>query len=329
VRRNASGAARLFADDVFSTPDRKACFIAPDRPALREDTSIEYPLRLNSGRLRDQWHTMTRSGQSPKLACHRPEPFLEVHPLDAKANGLTNNGFVRVRSQHGACILRVVTLTSQQRGSVFAPIHWSDASASSARVGDLVSPQTDPFSGQAEAKATPVSVAPVSFAYRGLAVTRAPLALPEGTWWARVALPGAAGVLFASNDAPMVWRDRASELFPQAVLTEYIDRARGLYRAAAFVEGGLEGGLFVGPAEAPPQWGNLRKIIGGPGIAESGPVACACFGVSLAAIHEALASRKVTSVEEISRLLRAGNKCGTCLPELGSIVNHHVHAHVV
>ena len=83
------------------------------------------------------------------------------------------------------------------------------------------------------------------------------------------------------------------------MLTEYVDRQHGLYRAAAFVDGRLEGALFVGPADAPPQWGDLRQMVGGPGIAESGTVVCACFGVGLAAIHEALASRKAANVAEI------------------------------
>jgi assimilatory nitrate reductase catalytic subunit len=322
VRKDAADSARLFAEGGFSTPDRKARFIAPEPPALREATSAEYPLRLNTGRLRDQWHSMTRSGQSPKLGAHKPEPFLEIHPLDAKAHGLSNNGFARVCSQHGACTLKVVTSASQQRSSIFAPIHWSDANASSARVGDLVSPQVDPYSGQPEAKATPAAVAPVAFAYRGFALAHEPLTLPDGTWWARVALPDATGVLFATNDAPMAWHDRAPDLFPQAVLTEYVDRQHGLYRAAAFVDGRLEGALFVGPADAPPQWGDLRQMVGGPGIAQSGAVICACFGVGLAAIHEALASRQAVNVAEIGLALRAGTKCGTCLPELRSIVDH-------
>jgi assimilatory nitrate reductase catalytic subunit len=324
-----NGTARLYTYGTFSTPDRKARFIAPDKPALREATSAEFPLRLNTGRLRDQWHTMTRSGQSAKLAAHKPEPFLEVHPLDAKAYGLANNGFARVTSKHGACVLKVVTCAGQQRGSVFAPIHWSNATASSARVGDLVTPATDPFSGQPEAKATPVAVAPVSFAYRGFALAREPLNLPGGVWWARVAMPGAAGLLFATDDVPMAWHDRAARLFPDAVLTEYVDRAHGLYRAAAFIDGRLEGALFLGPAEAPPQWGDLRQMVGGSGIAESGPMICACFNVGVAAVHEALASRKAVSVEEIGLSLRAGTKCGTCLPELRSIVDHDRHAHAL
>jgi len=76
---------RFFANGGFYTPDGKARFIAPEPPALKEDTSAAFPLRLNTGRIRDQWHTMTRSGLSPRLATHLPEPFVEVHPDDAAA----------------------------------------------------------------------------------------------------------------------------------------------------------------------------------------------------------------------------------------------------
>ena len=116
VRANDdSRSARLFADGRFSTPDRKARFIAPEQPALSEQTSAEFPLRLNTGRLRDQWHTMTRTGQSPKLGAHKPEPFVEMHPLDAKRFGLANGGFARVTSRHGSCVLKVVTSAGQQQ----------------------------------------------------------------------------------------------------------------------------------------------------------------------------------------------------------------------
>ncbi len=318
---------RLFANGGFSTPDRKARFIAPEHPALRQAVTAKFPLRLNTGRLRDQWHSMTRTGASPRLAAHRPEPFVEIHPLDAKQHGLAHNGFARVRTQHGECVLKVVTCAGQQRGSIFVPIHWSAENASAARVGDLVAPDTDPFSGQPEAKATPAAVAPVAFAYRGFALSREPLSWPVDVWWARVAMPDASGCLIATNDVPMTWHDRAPALFSDAVLTEYIDRAHGIYRVAAFTDGRLAGALFLGPAATPPQWSDLRSMTGGAGIAESGPAICACFNVGVSAIRDALTSRKAASVDDIGTALRAGTKCGTCLPELRSILHDHAHAH--
>ena len=109
---------------------------------------------------------------------------------DAAKAGLHHGGFARVSSPYGACVLKVVVSDGQLRGSLFAPIHWSGETASSARVGSLVTPATDPFSGQPEAKATPVSIAPVEFRYRGFALSRARLALPTETWWARTAING-------------------------------------------------------------------------------------------------------------------------------------------
>ncbi len=319
-----AGTDRLFADGQFSTPDRKARFIAPERPALREYTTAEFPLRLNTGRLRDQWHTMTRSGQSPRLGSHKPEPFAEIHPLDARAHGLSNGGFVRVHNRHGSCLLKVVTSAGQQRGSIFAPIHWSDANASCARIGDLVSPETDPFSGQPEAKATPVAVERVDFAYRGFALSREALPFPRDAWWMQIALPDVTGYAFASNDAPVAWRDLAPKLFPEAALTEYVDRARGIYRAAAFSGDQLEGALFLGPADAPPQWRELGQMTGRMGLSEPGQLVCACFSVGLSAIQETLGAGKATSAAEVGKALRAGTKCGTCLPEIESIVTHEL-----
>ena len=255
---------RLFADGGFSTPDRKARFIAPEPPALREATSAEYPLRLNTGRAARPVAQHDAHGQSPKLGAHKPEPFLEIHPLDAKAPRLANNGFARVRSRHGACTLKVVTSASQQRGSLFAPIHWSDANASSARVGDLVVAADRsvlrPARGQGDAGRRRAG-RPSPIAALRWRASRSPCRKEPGGRASRC--PARAGILFATNDAPMAWHDRAPDLFPQAVLTEYVDREHGLYRAAAFVDGRLEGALFVGPADAPPQWGDLRQMVGG------------------------------------------------------------------
>jgi assimilatory nitrate reductase catalytic subunit len=330
--------SRFFAHGQFYTPDRKARFVAPERPALRAATSDAFPFILNTGRIRDQWHTMTRTGASPRLGLHIPEPFVEVHPGDAAAAGLTDGGFARVTTQHGAGIYKVTVTANQQPGSLFAPIHWSAETASSARTGELVAAHTDPFSGQPEAKATPAAIAPVAFGYRGFALTRQPLALPHSTWWARVALTGGAGYLLASDSEPAAWREHARLIAAGTELAEYTDERRGIYRAAAFRDGALDSALFIGPADAAPQWDAVKALFeaetiaaqqrrmllsGRPadGLAETGPVICACFGVGLGVIREAIASKRATSVEQIGKALRAGTNCGSCLPELKRIVN--------
>src|SRR6201994_673945 len=197
---------RFFSGGEFFTNDRKGRFVAPERPVLRTETHEGRPLRLNTGRIRDQWHTMTRTGLSPRLGAHLPEPFVEVHPDDAARYGLADGSFARLTTDHGQCTLKVVVSTRQQRGLLFAPIHWSEANASSARVGALVAPLTDPYSGQPEAKATPVSIAPYEYVFRGFALSRRPLELPQHAWWARVAVDGGYGYLFADNADLAGWQ---------------------------------------------------------------------------------------------------------------------------
>jgi assimilatory nitrate reductase catalytic subunit len=339
-REGESAGERFFAEGGFFTPDRRARFIAPEAPALRDTASAAYPFLLNTGRVRDHWHTMTRTGASPRLAQHTPEPFVEIHPADARFFGLTE--FARVATAHGEGIFRVKLSDGQQRGALFVPIHWNAETASAARACDLVAPHTDPVSGQPEAKATPASIAPVAFAHRGFVIARTPIALPAGTWWARVALGGGIGYLLASNDGPKQWREHAGALMGDE-RAELVDFARGSYRAAAFRDGRLEGALFVGPADATPQWeavkalfaaealgdAQRRMLLSGraaDGFAEIGPVICACFGVGLNVIREAIASKAATNVEAIGKALRAGTNCGSCVPELKRIVHEHAHA---
>jgi assimilatory nitrate reductase catalytic subunit len=333
---------RFFAEGGFFTPDRKARFIAPAPPAPKTALSEQYPFRLNTGRVRDQWHTMTRSGMSPRLSAHCPEPFVAVHPDDGRVTGLTDGGFARVATRHGANVLRVIFDAGQRAGSVFVPIHWSDTTASAARVCELVTPATDPFSGQPEAKATPASIAPVSFRFRGFAVTRQPAELPSGTWWARMTLAGGAGLLFATDEEPGAWRSHARKLLGSTLeIAEYADGPRHVYRVAAFAAGRLEGCLFIGPAATAPTWeviaasfharslssGERRMLLSGRparGLAEAGPLVCTCFGVGLTAIRDAIATQAAANVEDIGRALRAGTNCGSCLPEIKRIVNERV-----
>jgi assimilatory nitrate reductase catalytic subunit len=329
---------RFFAGGGFFTDDQHAQFIAPQPPALRGATNAVYPLRLNTGRVRDQWHTMTRTGKSPRLAAHSSEPFIEINPADASVAGVTDGGFAKVTTRHGTTILKVIIEAGQRRGSIFAPIHWSDATAGHARVGEMSASQNDPYSGQPESKATPARVEPAEFAYCGFALTRQPITLPAGTWFARQAVVGGYGLLFATSQPPSVWRDLAQELMPADVdVAEYIDERRGLTRIGAFRSGRLDACIFVGPAHTLPRWDVVRGLFesgvleeadrrillsgsSNDGAAETGPIICACFGVGLPAIREAISKGGATTVAEIGQKLRAGTNCGSCIPELRTII---------
>jgi len=330
---------RFFASGGYFTADRRAVFVAPEPPQLATAAG-ELSFRLNTGRVRDQWHTMTRSGLSPRLGAHQPEPFVEVHPLDAAEAGLSDNGFARITTCHGERVLRVSVSAGQQRRMLFAPIHWSAETASCGPIGDLVAPVTDRHSGQPEMKATPAAIAPVTFRYRGFVLARRRHTLPPGTWTARVAVRNGEGCRFATNEAAAVWPDLARSLFARgAEFAEYLDEPRGIYRVAAFAGGAFNGCLFVGPSEAVPQWDAIkalfeagavgdvarRLLLSGrsiDGVVDAGPLVCACFGVGLESIRAAIKSGAAHSVADIGRMLRAGTNCGSCLPELKRIVSH-------
>src|SRR3984893_16664350 len=259
AREGAPEQSRFFAEGNFFANDRRARFIAPEIPALRTETTAGRPLRLNTGRIRDQWHTMTRSGASPRLGQHLPEPFVEIHPDDALRFGVTDGGFARVGTDYGQCALRVAVNERQQRGMLFAPIHWSDETASAARVGAMVAPITDPFSGQPENKATPASIMPYEYVFRGFALCRVKLELPPQVWWARVTVAGGFGYLFADNADLVRWQSWLRSV-AGSDLAEYRDLGGGVYRAASFGEGRLETCLFVGPARDAGDWDVVKQL---------------------------------------------------------------------
>src|SRR5260370_10205035 len=223
---------RFFAAGGFFANDHKARFIAPEVPALLSETTAGRPLRLNTGRIRDQWHTMTRTGISPRLSQHLPEPFVEIHPDDAARAGLADGDFARVITDYGQCILKVAVSERQQRGMLFAPIHWSDENASAARVGALVAPFTDPFSGQPENKATPASITSYEYVFRGFALSRLQLELPANVWWVRVAVTGGYGYLLAGKADLARWQSWLRSV-AGSDLAEYTDFGGGLFRAAS------------------------------------------------------------------------------------------------
>jgi assimilatory nitrate reductase catalytic subunit len=328
---------RLFSEGGFFSSDRKARFVAPEMPRLQQTVSEQFPLHLNTGRIRDQWHTMTRTGLSPRLGQHKPEPTIEIHPEDAARYDIRDGGFARIETEHGACVARAMVTDRQKRGSVFIPIHWSAETSSSARVGALVAPKTDPFSGQPESKATPAAIAPVIYHSHGFVLSRRPIAFPAGVWWVRIAVEAGYGYRIAADvglDAWQGWLHMASDC---SDLTEYRDQAGQAYRAAAYQDGALDLSIFVGPVTETLSWDGVtaalrktavseadrRNLLSGrtaDGESNAGPIVCACFGVGRTTICATIASGAARTPAEIGRQLRAGTNCGSCIPELKRLI---------
>ena len=331
-----AGVARLFVDGAFQTLDGRARFVELTKPALSLAPSSDFPMMLNTGRMRDQWHTMTRTGRSPRLGGHAPEPFVSVNPRDAAQLGLTSGGFAQIASPFGEALLRVDVTEAQEVGAVFAPIHWSGETSSHGRVGALVNPATDPFSGQPELKATPVRLTAIGFARDGGFIARAAVDLPASCWWARVSIGDGVGYRVASDLTMQEAAEWFNAQFPRCQIAEFLDAQRGIYRAAAFKDGRLEAALFLAPPGGEPVWEALKGLLAADfidatrrrfalsvrdlsGVADRGPMVCACFGVSQGVIREAI-DAGARDAAGVGAAVKAGTNCGSCVPEIRKII---------
>ena len=318
-----------FADGRFPTPDGKARLVAVRQAALA-DPLAAWPMTLNTGRYRDQWHTMTRTGLSPKLARHREEPLVEIHPEDAGALGIADGGIARVSTAQGASLFRVQFSEGQRRGDLFTPIHWTDRQSTAGRTGLLPRPLADPHSGQPGFKATPARIAPVAIAWHGFLLLRdEPDALPDCLWATRITVPH--GILFelAGRGDPAI----LDAALPRGERIEAHDRARGSRRIAILIDGRLAASLFVTRDGQVPsrEWliDQLAEpeahpaILAGrpPGARQDrGAIVCVCFDVGVRTILAAIADQQLADVAAIGKALGAGTNCGSCRPALGKLL---------
>ena len=336
--RSPNGTVRLFGDGHFFTASGKAQMVAvaAKLPAVAVD--VDFSLVLNTGRIRDQWHTMTRTGMVPRLNAHQPEPFVQVHLADAKQ--LQDGGLARLTSRHGSMLARVQVSADQRPGSVFVPMHWNDVFAKSARVDALVAPITDPISGQPESKHTPVRVESYQPAWQGFVLSRERLELPDASYCACSQGVGYWRHEIAGESLPEDWRSRVkTALGGSAELIEYRDAAMGRYRAACINDGRLEAVFFIAADYRLPEREWLASLFDRTQLesaelagllaarpprgaaADTGHIVCACFSVGEKTILNAIQAQGLNSVEAVGQCLKAGTGCGSCVPEIRRLLD--------
>ncbi|MDE1993422.1 MAG: nitrate reductase, partial [Rhizobiaceae bacterium] len=295
-------ATRFFAKGGFYHDDGKARFIAI-KPTVSDRTDANYPFTLNTGRIRDQWHTMTRTGKSARLSSHIAEPFTELHPRDAIEIGVGNAGLVEIESPHGKAIVRALITERQARGSIFVPMHWNDQFAARARIDTVVAPVTDPISGQPASKNVAVAARPFKAARYGFAVSAAKPDQLDAPYWSLAKAEGGWRVELAFDHSAEDWVRwcRGTFSIPEDIEPlGYADERAGDLRLAFFDETRLLAALFLArePVAVARNWAisqlnaeheNLRKrfalVAGRPGAdqADPGATVCSCFGVG---VHE-------------------------------------------
>ena len=324
----------------FPTPSGRARLISVTLPPA-ESRDPAFPLRLNTGRYRDQWHTMTRTGLSPTLSTHRREPLLEVHPDDAAAQGLADGGLARVETACGGAIFRVCVTASQRLGDIFVPMHWTDLMGNEARANRLPGQGVDPHSGQPGFKNTPARVAAVVPAWRGFLATRGaldPQLQPVGLlWWsrARVGKGACAGWLYELAGDGMVDVDALLPApLPGTERLEVADPSRGMRRIALRgSDGTLAAALYLTRSGQLPARDWVASQLGLPDAAptellaarpttpapDRGAMVCLCHGIGEKDVSAA-AHAGARTVADIGKVTAAGTNCGSCRPSIARLI---------
>ena len=317
------------------TPDARIAVTRNGRlipTALRAPDAVadsEFPLLLLTGRVRDQWHTMTRTARAPRLMAQVPEPYLAMHPSDTD---LIDGTLVRVRTMHGAAILRLLHDAGLRRGTIFAPMHWTSALCPAGRINPAVTPAVDPVSGQPELKLTPAAITPYVAGWHGFVLARQNLGTTLADWTCVVPL------------ANGIWRhELAGPETPADALTAISDRLdidrlwmrldddrAGRHRAVRIENTLLQICVFIGPDHMLPPRSYLADAFTGPidpetritllaGFPASGPAAspmiCVCHGVDAADISAAIRGG-CGDVASVGEATLAGTGCGSCRPEI-------------
>ena len=340
------GKKRLYEDGKFPTTSGKAQFVNTLYVPVAEDTSARYPLHLNTGRLRDQWHGMSRTGNIGRLFSHVEEPLLSMHAADMARRSLSSGDLIQVRSKRGKLNVRVETSAEVREGQVFMPMHWGAQFMSGLGVNALTMNAFDPQSKQPELKHAAVQVEKLSLPWqmvamrKGDALNRMARLQPLLVNFEYAALG-----LYGREQELVVLRAAHSEAISEGLLAQidsilgldedarvmnYLDKRRGVSKRALMEEGVLNGVRLTGETAAR-DW--LKEIIAQgadaqalrpwllaplsappAGQTQRGRIICNCLNISeQEIIHE---FKNGLDLMAVQAKLKCGTECGSCLPEL-------------
>ncbi len=337
--RNPAPQGRFFAEGGFYHPGGKARMLAISPPARQAPAQGLF--HLNTGRIRDQWHTMTRTGLVARLSAHLAEPFAEIHPEDAARLGLGAGDIVRLeRAGGGAAVLRALVSEAVRPGEVFVPMHWNGANSTLGAVNPAVDVPCDPVSGQPALKQAVARIERLAASWYGFAASLRPIAPPApaacpygtvirtATGWA---------LEMAAGEMPDDWEAEARRLLdlPDASAALVEDPATGIRRIAFHEEGRLAGLFFAAPRPVALQRDHAiaqigRAVAAGEALAgrrpagqpDPGRIVCACFNVGENTLAAAIA-RGACTAAALGEATAAGTNCGACKPELDALLARH------
>ena len=326
------GGAQPFADEKFQTTDGRAHFVATQFvPSNFPQTQFT----LNTGRIRDQWHTMTRTGLVPKLFTHRAEPYVEISVADAARLKLENSDLVEINSSQGQAIARVMVSDTVQAYDVFQPMHWNSSFASQALTNSNTVANVDPHSGQPALKSSGVTISKRSFTWLGCGVATGVVELTTA-YWSKSPITGGTAFECAGDALPESWMDFVSNIFPSETfdISTVVSREGSSFRCVARKDGDLQFAFFASRHAPTVSRAWLHQQLNTQVLAEqilagrpveagldSGPIICACNGVGLNVIKRAAYDMTGASLSAVCEKTSAGMGCGSCRPEVRRIIN--------
>nr|WP_043216393.1 nitrate reductase [Pseudomonas alcaligenes] len=350
------GTARLYANGLFPTANGRARFVADPFVPGRERPESDFPLLLNTGRLRDQWHGMSRTGTAARLFGHAPEAVLGLHPDELKRRGLQAGELIQLRSRRGGLILPVQADEALQPGQAYLPMHWGDRFLKGLGTNVLTQPAFDPLSKQPELKLSAVQVERAELPWQFFALVEGDVQrrlealrpLFEHFAYASLAPTG-------REQRPALLIKAAAEAAPDAALLAaidallgvdtgpvmaYDDARRGVGKRVRFVDGRIVAVRLAGEIAAR-DWlkglweqgssdADLRRWLLAPlptppgGGLKASKVLCNCMNVSQDKVCAGI--ERGLDLDGLKHELKCGTSCGSCVPEIKRLLATRVAA---
>jgi assimilatory nitrate reductase catalytic subunit len=349
----SAGKMRLYEDGRFPTADGKARFIAIEHQPTAELATPKLPISLLSGRMRDQWHGMSRTGTVPRLFNLEDEPLLAMHPCDMRHRSLESGDLVRVSNGRGEMVVRVAERPGLIKGRAWMPMHWGNQFMNTPGANALASDAIDPYSQQPELKHAAVQIIKVGLSYP-LAVVRRCASQSEALDllqharmvlarypYANVGLYGRTSPLVVFRaasagpvaDTDILALDRLFGLDGEDGAILYVDAKRHISKKAIAQAGRLLGVRLAGETQAL-AW--LRQAMAEdeldaslirfalapsakpPMTMVARNIVCKCADVSDVQIRKELESG--ADLPQLQQRLKCGTFCGSCVPDIKRMV---------
>jgi assimilatory nitrate reductase catalytic subunit len=348
-----AGKVRLYEDGIFPTADGKARFVPIKHLSTADSPDADFPISLLSGRMRDHWHGMSRTGTVPRLFNLEDEPLLAMHPCDMRHRGLESGNLVRVTNRRGEVIVRVEERPGLKKGRAWMPMHWGSQFMNTPGVNAVACDATDPYSRQPELKHAAVQIEKLDLPYpmaivrrcasqsEALALLQAVRPILRQYPYATLGLYGRstplvvmrAAMTEAPGDAEIEALDRLFGIAGDEGTIVYVDASKRIAKKAVATDGRLQAVRLCGETQAV-AWlkqamaedeldASLIRFalapLGKPPVSVAPRnIVCKCADVTDVQIRKELEAG--ADLPKLQEKLRCGTFCGSCVPDIKRMV---------